>query len=219
MQARIGLAAQVVVGSEKDLKESGEIFFRETSGLLGETGAFVGRCGDEIGIGAANAGDKQIPEMANCFAAEVLEVLPVGNEAMDEAESALGGLSGDRFDEFVENTFGDDAEKFADLRVGDFVAGVCNGLFEERESIAKAAFGGAGKNSNGAGIDFEIFRFSNAFDFAGNFFERKRAEIEKLRARFDCVNKIFRASGGENEDDAFWAVLREFSAAHSTLRR
>src|ERR1700758_2625341 len=98
MQARIRLAAQVVVGSKKNLEKSREIFFRKTSGLLGETGAFVGRCGDEVGIGAANTGDKQIPEMANCFAAEVLEILPVADEAMDEAESALGGLSGDRLD-------------------------------------------------------------------------------------------------------------------------
>ena len=58
MQSRIGLAAQVFVGGEKDLEESREVFFRETSGLFGEAGAFVGRCGDEIGIGAANAGDK-----------------------------------------------------------------------------------------------------------------------------------------------------------------
>ena len=57
MQARIGLAAQVIVGTEKDLKKSGEIFFRETSGLLGEAGAFVWGSGDEIGIGAADAGD------------------------------------------------------------------------------------------------------------------------------------------------------------------
>ena len=219
MQARIGLAAQVVVGGEKDLEESREIFFRETSGLLGETGAFVGRCGDEIGIGAADASDKQIPEMANRFAAEVLEVLPVGNEAMDEAESALGGLSGDRFDEFVENAFGDDAEKFADLRVGDFVAGVCDGLLEKREAVAKAAFGGAGKNGDGAGIDFEIFGFGNALDFAGNFFERERAEIEKLRPRFNRVDKIFRASGGEDEDDAFGRLFEGLQQERSMLRR
>jgi len=85
VQPRVGLAAQVVVGGKKELEKSSEVLFRESSGLFGEAGAFVGRCGDEIGIGAANAGDKQIPEMANRFAAEVLEVLPVGDEAMDEA--------------------------------------------------------------------------------------------------------------------------------------
>jgi hypothetical protein len=154
MKPRIGLAAQVIVGGEKDLEKSREIFFRETSRLLGEAGAFVGRSGDEIGIGAADASDEQISEMANRFAAEVLEVLPVGDEAMDEAEGALGGLSRDRFDELVEDAFGDDAEKFADLRVGDFVTRVGNRLLEEREAVAKAAFGGAGKNSDGAGIDF-----------------------------------------------------------------
>lgn len=158
MKPRIGLAAQVIVGGKKDLEKSREIFFRETSRLLGEAGAFVGRSGDEIGIGAADASDEQISEMANRFAAEVLEVLPVGDEAMDEAEGALGGLSRDRFDELVEDAFGDDAEKFADLRVGDFVTRVGNRLLEEREAVAKAAFGGAGKNSDGAGIDF---RFSD----------------------------------------------------------
>src|SRR5215469_15061043 len=131
--------------------------------------------------------------MANCFAAEVLEVLPVGDEAMDEAESALGGLSRDCFDEFVENAFGDNAEKFANLYVGDFIAGVRNGLLEKREAVTKAAFGGAGKNSDGAGIDFEIFGIGDALDFTGNFLERERAKIEKLRARLDRVDKIVRA--------------------------
>src|ERR1700721_2629348 len=154
MKPRIGLAAQVIVGGKKDLEKSREVLFCKTSGLVGKAGAFVGRGGDEIGVSAAHASDKQIPEMANRFAAEVLEVLPVGDEAMDEAEGALGGLSRDRFDEFVEDAFGDAAEKFADLRVGDFVTRVCNRLPEEREAVAKAAFGGAGKNSEGAGIDF-----------------------------------------------------------------
>jgi hypothetical protein len=171
MQSRIGLAAQILVRGKKDLEKSSEIFFCKASGLLGEAGAFVGRRGDEIGVGAAHASDKQIPEMANRFAAEVLEVLPVGDEAMDEAEGALGGLSGDRFDEFVENAFSDDAEKFADLRVGDFIAGVSDSLLEEREAVAEAAFGGARKNSDCAWIDFEIFGFGDALDFAGNFLE------------------------------------------------
>ena len=58
MQARIRLAAQIVVGSEKDLEESREIFFRETSRLLGEARPLVGRSGDEIGIGAADSRDE-----------------------------------------------------------------------------------------------------------------------------------------------------------------
>ena len=171
MQARIGLAAQVLVRGKKDLEKSSEIFFCEASGLLGEAGALVGRRGDEIGIGAADASDEQIPEMANRFAAEVLEVLPVGDEAMDEAEGALGGLSRNCFNELVKDAFGDDPEKFADLRVGNFVARVCYGLLEEREAVAEAAFGGARENGDGAGLNFEIFGFGDALDLAGNFLE------------------------------------------------
>ena len=76
-------------------------------------------------------------------------------------------------------------------------------MLEQREAVAKAAFGGARENGDGAGIDFQIFGFGDALDFAGNFLEGERAEIEKLRARFDRVDKIFRASGGQDENDAF----------------
>ena len=58
MKARIGFAAQVIVCGEKDLKESSEVFFCKTSGLFGEARTLVGRRGDEIGFGAADASDK-----------------------------------------------------------------------------------------------------------------------------------------------------------------
>ena len=178
--------------------------------MLGEARPLVGRSGDEIGIGAADSRDEQIAEVANRFPAEVLEILPVGDEAMDEAKGAFGGLACDRFDEFVENAFSYDAKKFADLRVGNFVAGVSDGLLEERESVAKAAFRGASENRDGAGIDFEIFGLGDALDFAGNFLECEGAEVEKLCARFDRFDKIFRARGGENEYDAFGRFFEGF---------
>ena len=78
--------------------------------------------------------------MSNRFPAEVLEILPVGDEAMDEAKGAFSRLRCDRFYELVENAFSYDAEKLADLPVGNFAAGVSDGLLEERESVAKAAF-------------------------------------------------------------------------------
>src|SRR5215472_4190903 len=131
MKARIGFAAKIVIGGKKQLKKSCEIFFSEARGLLGESWALIGWSGDQIGISTAHTRDEKITKMANHLAAKVLEILSFADEAMDEAERALGGLGGDGFDEFIKHAFGDDAEKFADLRIGDFIAGVGDGLFEE----------------------------------------------------------------------------------------
>ena len=168
------------------------------------------RRSDQIGIRAANAGDEKIAKMSNRFAAEVLEILPVGDEAMDEAERAFGGLRGNGFDEIVEHAFGDDAEQFADLRVRDFVAAVGDGLFEQREAVAQAAFGGARENGDGSGIDFKVLGSCDALDFAGDFLEGERAKLKKLGARFDCFDEIFGASGSENEDDALGRLFESF---------
>src|ERR1700752_757774 len=129
---------------------------------------------------------------------------------MDEAKGAFSRLHCDCFDELVENAFSYDAEKFADLRGGNFVAGVSAGLLEERKSVAKPAFRSAGENRDGAGINFEIFGLGDALDFAGNFLECEGAEVEKLRSRFDRFDKIFRTGGGENEYDALGRFFESF---------
>ena len=210
MKARIGLAPKIIVGRKQDLEKSREIFLGETRGLFREARTLVGRRSDQIGLRAANAGDEKVAEVSNGFAAEVLEILPVGDEAMDEAESALGGLRGNGFDEIVENAFGDDAEKFADLCVRDLSPRVGDGLFEKGEAVAQAAFRGARENGDGSGIDFKVFGSCDALDFAGDFLEGERAELEKLGARFDCFDEIFGASGSENEDDALGRLFESF---------
>ena len=73
MQARVGLAPQVVIGGQQGSEKSREIFFAESGRLFREAGALVGRRGDQIGIRAADARDQQIAEMANRFAAKVLQ--------------------------------------------------------------------------------------------------------------------------------------------------
>ena len=56
----------------------------------------------------------------------------------------------------------------------------------------------------------QIFGFGDAFDFARNFLKRERAKLEKLRARFDRLDEIFGARGGENEDNAFGRLFESF---------
>src|ERR1700732_5622611 len=210
MQTRIGLAPQVVVREQEDLKESREVFFAEFCRLCRQSRTLFGGRGDQIGFRAANARDHKIAKMADGFAAEVLQVLAIANEAMHEAEHALGGLRGDGFDEFIENAFGDDAEKFAHLRVGDVVIGIRDGLSEQGEAVAKAAFGGARENRDGASFDFQVFGFGDSLDLAGNFLKGESAKWKKLRARFDRLDEIFRAGGGEDEDDTFGRLFESF---------
>src|SRR6185437_2134114 len=85
---------------------------------------------------AADLGDQQIANVANGFAAKMLEIVSAGVKLLNESESFLCGTIFDGGDEFVENFLGDDAEQFAYLRVCDFVAAVGNGLFEKREPVA-----------------------------------------------------------------------------------
>src|SRR4029077_8944834 len=99
MQARVGMAAKVVVCCEQDIEEAREIFFAELRGLLRQARALVFRRGDELRFRAADTCDEQIAEMANRFAAEVLEILPVGNQAMDQRKRPLRRLRGDGGDE------------------------------------------------------------------------------------------------------------------------
>ncbi len=152
----------------------------------------------------------KIAEMADRFAAEVLQILPVGDQAMNQAERAFRRLRGNRVDEFVEHAFGDHAQQFAHLRVGDGVAAVGDGLFEQRKPVAQAAFGGARQHRDRARIDRQIFRLGDALDFAGNFLERERAKLKKLRARFDRLDQIFGARGRQNEDDALGRLFESF---------
>ena len=210
MQTRIGMSAQIVVGGEEDVEEARQILFSELRGLIGQARAFIARRGNEIRIRAANAGDKQIAKMANRFAAEVLEILSVGDEAMDKAERAIGGLRGDGGNEIVEDTFGDDAQKLADLRVRDCFAAIGDGLLKKRKAIAKAAFSGAGEDGYGAGFDGKFFFIDDAVDFAGNFLKGESAELEKLGAGFDGFDEIFGTRGGENEDNAVRRLFQSF---------
>ena len=55
--------------------------------------------------------------MTNRFAAEVLEILAVGDEPVNQAQRAFGGLRRNRVNQIIEHAFGDHAEQFADLRV------------------------------------------------------------------------------------------------------
>lgn len=178
--------------------------------MVREARAFVHRRGDEIGIGAAHARDEEIAKMADCFAAEVLEILAVRDEAMNEAERPFGRLRGDCIHEIVKHAFGDDAEKFADLQIGNGVTAIGDGLFEKRKAIAKTALGCARENGNGAGIDGEIFGFRDAFDFTGNFLECEGAKLEKLGARFDRLYEIFGSRGGKDKNNSLGRFFQSF---------
>ena len=87
VQARIGLAAQIVVGGEQNIEKAREILFAELRGLFGEPRALVGGRGDQIRIRAANARHQQIAKMANGFAAEVLQILPVGDQPVHQGQA------------------------------------------------------------------------------------------------------------------------------------
>ena len=72
MDARVGLAAQVIIGLQQDLKEACEIFLGKLFRGSRESRALVWRRGDQLRIRSANACYQEISDVANRFAAEML---------------------------------------------------------------------------------------------------------------------------------------------------
>ena len=64
---------------------------------------------------------------------------------------------------------------------------VRDGLFQKRKAVAQAAFGGSRENGDCPGFDLKFFFARDALDFFRDLFERKRAKLEKLRARFNRI--------------------------------
>ncbi len=133
------------------------------SAALLQPRTLVGGRGDQFGIRAAHARDQQIAEMPDGFAAEMLQVLSFGQQAMHQREHALSRSLFDRARQLVQNFFGDDAEKFAHLRVRDIRAAIGARLFEQRKRVAQAAFGGASHHGERAGLRGQTFLRANFF--------------------------------------------------------
>ena len=87
----------------------------------------------------------------------MLQILAVANQAMNQAQREFRRLLRNGVHQIVQHAFGNHAQEFAHLRVGDRVAAVGDGLFEKRKAVAQAAFGGAREHSHRARLDGQIF--------------------------------------------------------------
>ena len=130
MNSRVQLAAEIFVGLQQDLKEAREVFFGEKGGSAFERGSLIGSRGDQIGIGAADASDKQIAKVANRFATEVLKVTAFFLKAVNERKGAIGRASSNGIYKFFERVFGNDTEKFANFLRRNRVAAIGARLLE-----------------------------------------------------------------------------------------
>ena len=158
MQARVGLAAQIVVRVQQNLEKTREIFFAERAAAARDAGADRPGAAINSESGAADARDQQIAEMADGLAAEMLQILSFGEQSMNQSQSTrVGGSRFDRAGQFVQDFLGDDAEKFAHLRVGNVVAAVGARLLQQRKCVAQAAIGGASHHGEGAGLGGQTF--------------------------------------------------------------
>jgi len=73
----------------------------------------IGGRGDQSGVRAADARDEKVSEMADGFAAEMLQVLSLRKQPMHERKNALRRTRFDGAGQLIENFFGDDAEQLA----------------------------------------------------------------------------------------------------------
>jgi hypothetical protein len=164
MQARIGLATDIVFRVEQDLEETSEVLFAELCGGLREVFVFFWRSRDQIGIGAADAGDEKIAEVADSFAAELLKILPFGEQLMNEGKDTRRGTFGDGRRQLVHDAAGDDAQDFADLILRDAIAAIRQGLFQQGKPVAQAAIGGTGDDGERSGLGGDFFLFGDRYE-------------------------------------------------------
>ncbi len=76
MHARIGLAPQIIVGLQKNLEKSREVFFAELRSGFRERWPLIRCSRDQIRIRAAHARDQQVAHVPDGFTAEMLKVTP-----------------------------------------------------------------------------------------------------------------------------------------------
>ncbi len=180
MHARIGLAAQVVVGLQQDLKKARQIFFAKLRRGALQRGPLVGRCGNQLGIRAANACDEEISHVANGFAAKVLQIAPFFLKGVHQAERAIRRTRGNRADQFLKRVFRDHAEQFADFLVPNRIPAKRARLFQQGKSVAQAALGHARDHRERARFHVQIFFGCNFLQAPADLRKGQRAKVKML---------------------------------------
>ena len=219
MQARIGLAAQVLFRDQQNLKKSRQVLFRERGSSPRQSRAFFFGRGHELGIGPAYARDQQIAKMADGLVAELLQILSLAQQAMYQSERSLRRMRLDRGHQFVENFARHHAQQFAHLRFGNARPAEGARLLQKGKRHAHAAIGGARHHSQRARLGIEALPFvAIAAERVHNFTERQRTKMKMLRARADRIDQILRLRRGHNEDDFIRRLLQCFQQRVRGLR-
>ena len=154
--------------------------------------------------------DQQIAKMADGFAAELLQVLPFGEQLVHQSQYALGGADFDRAHQFVEHFAAGESEQFADLSFANVFAAVCARLLEQGQTVAQTAVRGARQHGQRARLGFQIFLFCDRSQRVADFREGERAEMKMLRAGADGIGQILGLRRGHNEDDFIGRLLERF---------
>jgi len=76
MYARVGFAAEVIVGLQQDLKKSRQILFAELGRCALQGGTLIGRRGNQVRVCAANPRNQQVAHVPNGFAQKCCKFRP-----------------------------------------------------------------------------------------------------------------------------------------------
>ncbi len=211
--------AHVVIGLQQNLEAAREIFFAESGGRARQLRFLVRRRGNQIGIYSAYPRDQQVAKMADGLAAELLQVLPFGEQLVHQSQHALGGTGFDRGHQFSEHLAAGESKQFAHLRFANLFATIRAGLFEQRQGVAQTAVGGARQYSQRARLGRKIFLLRYGCERLGDFREGERPEMKMLRAGANGIGQIFRLRRGHNEDDFIRRFLEGFQQGVRGFRR
>ena len=129
---------------------------------------------------------------------------------MDQTQRAFRRLLRNRLDQIVENAFRHHAQQFAHLHIGNRVAAIRNGLFQQRQPVAHAAFRRPRQHRHRARLDLYFFFRRDPLDLFRDFREGQRPKLKKLRPRLDRLHQIFRARRRQNKHHSFRRLFQGF---------
>src|SRR5439155_24656037 len=89
MNARIRLAAKIVIGLQQSVEKAREVLFAELRRCFRKRQPLVRGRRDQFRIRTANSRNQKVAHVANCFTAKVLKVAAFFLESVDKAQGAI----------------------------------------------------------------------------------------------------------------------------------
>src|SRR5579862_2349730 len=145
MKALFLLVSQFAVRSQHDLEVAGKVFFAEQFGDMPDPFALLAGNLQKRRLFASDFGDGGIAEKADQLAREVGGAVSFADEMVDLAQDLIAFGFGNGLHDLLEDVRRSGADEVAHRIGSELAGGGCDGLVEDRKSVAHGAITSFGK--------------------------------------------------------------------------